>query len=73
MRITLAIGADVLAAARALAERRGISFGKAVSELARRGYRQAPIAGVTGDGTMFAVPADAEPMTIEDVHRALED
>ena len=25
------------------------------------------------DGTMFAVPVDAKPITIEDVYRALED
>ena len=36
MRITLTIDSDVLAVARALAERNGTSLGRALSELARR-------------------------------------
>ena len=63
----------MLAVTRALAQRKGISLGKALSELARRGYQSAPIAEVTGDGTMFSVPADAKPITNEDVARALDD
>ncbi len=38
MRTTLKIDDDVLAAARELAERNGCSLGKAVSELARKGF-----------------------------------
>ena len=72
MRTTLTIDDDVLAVARALAKRKGISLGKALSELARRGFERAPAAEAEGDGTMFAVPADAEPITNEDVYRALD-
>ena len=38
MRTTLKIDDDVLAAARELAERNGCTLGKAVSELARKGF-----------------------------------
>ena len=38
MRTTLKIDDDVLAAARELAERDGCTLGKAVSELARKGF-----------------------------------
>ena len=72
MRTTVTIDDDVLAAARALAKRRGISLGKALSELARRGFERPPITQPGGDGTVFAVPADAKPITCEDVYRALD-
>ena len=73
MRTTVIIGDDVLAVARALAERRRISLGSALSELARRGFRNAAVAADGGDGSMFAVPPDAEPITSEDVYRAMHD
>ncbi len=72
MRTTVTID-DVLAVARALAERSGISLGSALSELARRGFRNAAAAADGGDGSMFAVPPDAEPITGEDVYRAMHD
>ena len=71
MRTTLTIDDDVLAVARALAERNGSSLGKALSELARRGFRSADAIRNDGDGTVFAVAPDAEPITSEDVYRAL--
>ena len=73
MRTTVTIDDDVLAVARALAERNSISLGSALSELARRGFRNAAIAADGGDGSMFAVPPDAEPITSEDVYRAMHD
>ena len=39
MRTTVTIDDDVLAVARALAGQRGCSLGSAISELARRGFR----------------------------------
>ncbi len=56
-----------------MAQRKKTSLGSVVSELARRGFRGGN--GVTvGTGRPgFAVPADAEPITSEDVYRALED
>ena len=71
MRTTLTIDDDVLAVARALAERNGSSLGRALSELARRGFRSGDHAGGDSDGTVFAVSPDAEPITSEDVYRAL--
>ena len=71
MRITMEIDDDVLTAAKALAERRGISLGSALSELARHGFRRASLARKREDETAFNVPPDAEAMTTEDVRRAL--
>ncbi len=73
MRTTVTIDDDVLAVARALAERKGSSLGSALSELARRGFRSNAIVGEGGDGTTFPVVADAEPITSEDVYRSLDD
>ncbi len=73
MRTTVTIDDDVLAVARALAERQGSSLGSALSDLARRGFRGAPIAEDDGDGTVFVVPDDAEPITSEDVYQSLSD
>lgn len=71
MRTTLTIDDDVLAVAKALAERNGSSLGKALSELARRGFRSGREPGDSGDGTVFAVAPGAEPITSDDVYRAL--
>ncbi len=73
MRTTVTIDDDVLAVAKALAERKGSSLGSALSDLARRGFKVATTAENRGDGTVFAVPADAEPITSEDVYRSLSD
>ena len=70
--MTLTIDDDVLAVARALAEREGRSLGSALSELARRGFRSATTTRLDGDTTVFAVPVDAEPITSEDVYRSLD-
>ena len=71
MRTTITVDDDVLAVARALAERKGSSLGSAVSELARRGFRSASTTRIDGDPTVFAVAADAEPITSEAVYQAL--
>ncbi|MCY3971249.1 MAG: antitoxin [Holophagales bacterium] len=73
MRVTVTIDGDVLAAAKALASRRGSSLGSALSELARRGYSNLTPVRKGGDDTVFAVRADAEAITSEDVDRALAD
>ena len=73
MRTTVTIDDDVLAVARALAQRKGTSLGSALSELARRGFKSALTAEVHGDGTAFTVAIDAEPITSEDVYRSLAD
>ena len=73
MRTTVTIDNDVLAAARALAERNRICLGSAFSELARRGFRNEPAGKGGGDGTLFAVPPVARSITSEDVYQALRD
>lgn len=75
MRTTVTLDDDVLAVARALAERRRMSLGRALSELARRGFRTgaATAKRKREPGTVFAVDPDAHPITNEDVHRSLSD
>ncbi|MDE0009411.1 MAG: antitoxin [Gammaproteobacteria bacterium] len=74
MRTTVTIDDDVLAVARALAEQRGSSLGRALSELARRGFTRTDAAADGGDGVpVFQPPADAAPITSEDVYRALSE
>lgn len=73
MRTTVTIDNDVLAVARALAEQNGTSLGRAISELARRGFRSAPAAVEQREGAVFAVDSEAAPITSEDVSRSLSD
>ena len=72
MRTTVTIDDDVLAVARALATRQRTSLGSALSELARRGFRR-PVVDEENDLPVFRVAADAEPITNEDVEKALND
>ena len=72
MRAKLDLDDDVVAAARSLADERGISFGAAVSELARRGWRQRPPA-VSGGVPGFEVDADSGPVTPETVRAAMSE
>lgn len=72
MRTTVTIDEDVLAVARSLAARNGTSLGKAISALARRGFRRPRID--EDDGIpVFRVAPDAAPITSEDVRKALGD
>ena len=48
------------------------SLGTALSELARRGFRGTSRSEDVGDGTVFAVPDDADPITSEDVYKSTE-
>lgn len=73
MRTTVTIDDDVLAVARALAERNRTSLGSALSQLARRGFKNASAGMDRGDASVFALPPDAEPITSEDVYRAIRD
>jgi hypothetical protein len=73
MRPTVTVDDGVQALVRALADRNRISLGIALSELARRGFGNAAAAADGEDGSMFAVPPDAEPITSEDVYRATRD
>ena len=73
MRTTLTIDDDVLAVARALAERSGCSLGSALSDLARRGFREGRPAVETGGYPVFRVDPEAELITSEDVYRSLDE
>ncbi|MDQ3973624.1 MAG: antitoxin [Actinomycetota bacterium] len=73
MRTTLTIDDDVLQAARALARAEGRSVGEVLSELARRGLRPASRRRPRGGFPTFSVPADAAPITPDDVARALDE
>ena len=71
MRTTVSIDDDVLAVARALAEQQGIvSLGRALSELARRGFRSGRHSTRPG---VFDVGPDAVPITSEDVREGMSD
>ena len=69
----MTIDSDVLAVARALAERNGTSLGRALSELARRGFRSMHAPAVQGQGVVFAVDPGADPITSEDVYGSSSD
>lgn len=74
MRTTLDIDADVLAAARELADARSKSIGQVISELARKGLEPRLNAGTRPSGfPVFEVPAGARALTAEDVRRADDD
>jgi hypothetical protein len=72
MRTTLQVDDDVLAAARVLADERGISIGAALSDLARRGLGPRTIAEEHGL-PVFAVDDDAAPLTPAMVREAAEE
>ena len=72
MRTTVTIDDDVLAVARALAAQQGISLGRALSELSRRGFMGTTTA--QDDGVpVFRVANGARPITSEDVYGALDE
>ena len=75
MRTTVTIDDDVLAVARALAQREGRSLGSALSRLARHGFRRAQIddTDVMDDVPTFRVATESAPITSEDVRKALSD
>lgn len=71
VRTTLDIDDALLAAARTLAAERSISLGRAVSELMARGLE--PLVAFEDDLPVFAVAADAAPITPEMVEEALDE
>ena len=75
VRTTVTIDDDVLAVARALAQRENSSLGSALSTLARRGFRRAEVDddAEQDDVPTFRVPPDSPPITSEDVRKALSD
>ena len=72
MRTTVTIDDDVLAAARALAKQNGTSLGRALSEMARRGFKTSLSSDDGAQATIFNVDVGADPITSEDVYRSLQ-
>ena len=73
MRTTLDIDDDVLAAARELANRSGLSMGKVLSELARN-YLTEPIDGQTRNGVpLFPRGVGGTVVTLELVNQLRDD
>jgi hypothetical protein len=72
MRTTLTIDDDIYKVARNIAQARGISIGRAVSELALRGLERSYQGDTEGGLPVFSVSDSARPITLEDVKK-LED
>ena len=73
MRTTLDIDPDVLAVARALAERRKVSIGVVISELARRSFSPTHEAGIRNGIRLFPVRAGSALATPELIKALLEE
>ncbi len=69
MRTTLTLDDDIAELAARLAKARGLSLGKAVSDLVRRGLN-APTPSVDKGGlVVFQLPKDSPKVTTDDVRR----
>ena len=73
MRTTLQIDDDVLDTARSLAEAENCTVGEVVSRLARKGLTLKPQEMAESGFPVFAISADAPPITREMVQRAEEE
>lgn len=69
MRTTLDIEEDVLAAAKEIAHQRGISIGKALSELARKSLMHASVANIRNGIPLFPIQPGAGIVTPELVNQ----
>jgi hypothetical protein len=69
MRTTLDVEEDVLLAARELAKRRGISVGKALSDLARQALTRHPASATRNGLPVFPVQPKAGVVTLELINR----
>ena len=65
MRTTVNLPDDIYSAADSLAHLKRISLGDAIAELVRRGLRPDPGVNTEKAFPCFAVPEDAEPITLE--------
>ena len=69
VRTTLSLDAEVLAAARRIAEARSQSIGQVISELARRGLEGRARVTTRKGFPVFRVPKGAAPISLDDVKR----
>lgn len=65
MRTTVNLPDDVYKVARSLAAQQQVSLGDALAELARRGLEGPATVDHSKPFPCFALPADAEPITLE--------
>jgi hypothetical protein len=73
MRTTLSLEDDAMQAIKTYAEDHDLSFGKAASELIRRGMRYRIRTAKRNGLTVFEVPDDVPPITSEQVHQILDE
>jgi hypothetical protein len=73
MRTTLTLDDDVLEAARAMAEQRGVGLGSVVSELARRGLEASAPVFVRNGMRLFPVREGVGVVTPERVRELLDE
>jgi hypothetical protein len=69
VRTTLTLDDDVLEAAARLARARGVSLGRILSDLARRGLSAPTPSTDKGGVVVFKLPADSPRVTTDDVRR----
>ena len=69
MRTTLTLDDDILELAARQAKLRGVSLGKTVSDLLRKGLNASTPAQEKDGLVMFQLPADSPKVTTDDVHR----
>ncbi len=69
MRTTIALDDDIFEVAARQAKLRGVSLGKTVSDLARRGLNAPTPSQEKGGLVVFQLPADSPRVTTEDVRR----
>lgn len=69
MRTTLTLDDDILELAVRQAKLRGVSLGKTVSDLVRRGLNAPTPAQDKGGLVVFRLPTDSPTVTTEDVRR----
>ncbi|MBX3744588.1 MAG: antitoxin [Verrucomicrobiae bacterium] len=69
MRTTLTLDDDILELAARQAKLRGVSLGKTVSDLLRKGLNASTPARDKGGLVVFDLPADSPKVTTDDVRR----
>ncbi len=69
MRTTIALDDDIFELAARQAKLRGVSLGKTVSDLVRRGLNAPTPSRDKGGLVVFQLPADSPRVTTEDVRR----
>ncbi len=73
MRTTLDLDEDVLLAVKEIAHRRGVSFGKTLSDLARQALSQQEGATTRNDVPLFPIRPEARVVTLELVNHLLDE